>query len=481
MTTFNWEQYLANYPDLRAAGIINEKDSWAHYQRFGKSEGRSDSLFNIPITIITPCTRQENLQKIKESIDFSRVCEWIIVYDSTTIQQKWNNDPKISEYFHSNPESVVGNSQRNFALQIVKNKDTFIYFLDDDNLMHPELFKLNLIPDTFYSFNQENGLVGKKLSVGYVDTAMVLIYYPIANSIQWDLNKYHSDGLYFSKLYLANKHKWVYINKSLCYYNKLLSNSFKGYQDLKKITVTETIIPKRIYKTSWYPVNELHQEIKNVLQKTINTNVGYDVYYFDDSEIEQFLGEYDPTFRCLRAFKKLIPGAFKSDFFRYCLLDKYGGCYSDIGHQCLEPFETVCRNESLVLVKEIKNLGIHNGFICCVPGHPLMKYAVNKCLYNIENEVYGTTDISITGPTMLNEVYSELIEKIRSGYNRDIPVKMLYHCIINEKKYIKESFSQKLEDFCIVTKFDNYDSIMYPNGRLDYHQLWNSRNVFKKV
>ena len=37
------------------------------------------------MTIITPCYRLNNLNKIKESIDFNYVDEWIIVYDGTKI------------------------------------------------------------------------------------------------------------------------------------------------------------------------------------------------------------------------------------------------------------------------------------------------------------------------------------------------------------------------------------------------------------
>jgi hypothetical protein len=51
METFNWEQYLLNYPDLVLSGINNKFNAWRHYCRYGKREKRSDKLnLNINTT-----------------------------------------------------------------------------------------------------------------------------------------------------------------------------------------------------------------------------------------------------------------------------------------------------------------------------------------------------------------------------------------------------------------------------------------------
>ena len=470
----SWKQYLLNYPDLQEAGLKTETQALQHYQRFGISENRTDELTIIPLTIITPCIRQENLDLLKDSINFDRVCEWIIVYDFP-FEKKYFSELKITEYHHSDPLSKYGNAQRNYAISKIKNETSYIYFLDDDNLMHQDIFKLSLIPNKIYSFNQQNGLSGKHLLINNIDTGMVLMYYPLIKDIKWKLENYESDGLYIQNCFLQNKNSRYYINKELCYYNKLIPTTtiFKGYQDLKNIEILQNVIPKIIFKSSWYTRNSMDPKIKTVLQKTIHMNPGYTLYYFDDREMEQFIGDYDPTFRCLKAFKKLIPGAFKSDFWRYCLLEKYGGCYSDIGHQMKCTYNSILSSQSLILVEEIKNLGIHNGFICCTPGCKLMKMAIDQCLYNIENGLYLDTDISITGPSMLGKVYREMyLETIDE--RKQLSVKMLKHVILNSQKYIYDNNNE-----LIVTKFDNYDSIMYPPGRLDYHNLWKLKNVYK--
>ena len=452
MEPFNWKQYLANYTDLQEAGIIRESDLFDHYQTFGKKENRSCVCYNIPITIITPCTRKENLEKIKKSINFDRLAEWIIIYDSKN-QENYFNDPKISEYSYHLPESMMGNAQRNYGLDRVKNENSYIYFLDDDNIMHQDIFELSLVPDKIYTFNQCDGMFGNHIKVRYIDTAMFMVYFPNINKIKWLLNKYESDGIYIQECYRYNKEKWVYINRNLCYYNKLFKGKIYNYSELKKYHGEN--IPKFIFKTSWHNTPD-----QGILFKTIQMNPEYKLFYFNDTDCISFLKEYSP--RCLNAYNKLIPGAFKADLFRYCILDSYGGCYSDIGHTMNVTFDSICEASNLVVVKEIKNLGIHNGLLCSTPGHPFIKEAIEKCLHNIENEIYGDIDISITGPWMLKDL------------SLDYPgVKVLQHRILQGQKFI---YNENIQ-IC-KTKFENYHSTMYPQGMEHYSTLWKKRKVF---
>jgi hypothetical protein len=342
MESFNWVQYLLNYPDLQAAGIVKESDAIEHYTRFGKKENRSSTRYDIPITIITPCTRMENLHKIKESINFDRVSEWIIVYDSEHLTPLFLDDPKISEYSCKLHESISGNAQRNYGLERIKNENSYLYFLDDDNLMHPGIFELSLVPNKIYTFNQTHGMYGKIIRVGYIDSAMFMVYFPLVKGLRWNLKVYEADGIYIQESYRLNKSSWAYINKDLCYYNKLFKGKVYNYSELEKNDCEG--IPKFIFKTSWHP--EPNQEI---IFKTIQMNTEYKVFYFDDSDCEAFLRDY--SFRALNAYKKLIPGAFKADLFRYCILDHYGGCYSDIGHVMNATFDSIFNSSNLVFVK----------------------------------------------------------------------------------------------------------------------------------
>ena len=62
---------------------------------------------------------------------------------------------KIKEYIFKG-QGVSGNAQRNYALTKITNQDTLLYYLDDDNIIHPNMYRLlNIIDnDKMYSFNQ---------------------------------------------------------------------------------------------------------------------------------------------------------------------------------------------------------------------------------------------------------------------------------------------------------------------------------------
>lgn len=76
----------------------------------------------------------------------------------------------------------------------------------------------------------------------------------------------------------------------------------------------------------------------------------------------------------LKAYKKLIPNAFKADLFRYCVMYLYGGCYVDIAEVMLDGFNSVLDSETTFLstvdgVKGSRSIYLNVGFFCSVPGH----------------------------------------------------------------------------------------------------------------
>ena len=179
------------------------------------------------LTIITPSYRIDNLLQVKNSINFDYVDEWIIVYDGIKI----NDNPKlfvnqennkIKEYIYK-CEGISGNPQRNYALSKITNTNTLLYYLDDDNIIHPNLYKLlNIIDNNkLYTFNQYNGIKGDNVSCFNIDTAMIIIPYKICKNISWILNKYEADGYYIEECYNNNKNIHIFVDNDLCYYNKI--------------------------------------------------------------------------------------------------------------------------------------------------------------------------------------------------------------------------------------------------------------------
>lgn len=186
------------------------------------------------LTIITPCYRLDNLKTIYDSIKWDYVNEWIIVYDGSKIAKNpemYSDYPKIREFVH-NSEGAWGNPQRNYALDQIENPHTLVYFLDDDNLIHPDLYSLldeireQRHEPKMYCFNQEykdGGLrnLGNRFQIGDVDTAMLLIHGSLCSNIRWQLYPLEADGIFNIDCYNQNRENCIYVDRILCYHNKI--------------------------------------------------------------------------------------------------------------------------------------------------------------------------------------------------------------------------------------------------------------------
>ena len=184
------------------------------------------------LTIITPCCRQANIPKLYDSIMFDKIHQWIIVYDTTkdrTYEKIYADEPKIMEVECADP-GCSGNSQRNYGLKLAT--DGFIYFLDDDNIIHPEFWNLvdSFNPAYFYTFSQirkHNGQIlhGNNIARCKIDTAMFVVHKHHIGDIQWRINEYTADGYFICDITAApaNAGRHRFLNVVASYYNFLIT------------------------------------------------------------------------------------------------------------------------------------------------------------------------------------------------------------------------------------------------------------------
>jgi len=182
------------------------------------------------LNIITPCSRPENLLEISKSIKIpTKNYRWLIIFDMDNLPNK-NLIPKNCEvYCHKNPESVVGHSQRNYAIELINNGH--VYMNDDDTVLHNELWNnIKNLDDDFISFSQETKqgqlrLVGDNINVGYIDSHNFIASRRLIGDDRWIVNKYDSDGYFankiFSKLDTNTDFTKIFIPKIMSTYNSL--------------------------------------------------------------------------------------------------------------------------------------------------------------------------------------------------------------------------------------------------------------------
>ena len=174
------------------------------------------------IILITPSTRFKNLKVIFKSINWNYISRWIVVYDKKIIHKNpffFKKNKKITELTNFNSTSIKGASQRNLALRYLtkkKIKNSYLYFLDDDNIIHPNFYKIckKIKNEKIYTFNQQVKIrsirKGNKIKLGFIDTAMFLVCFDLAKKIKWKMKTYETD-FFFIKTCLKKNNNIVMI------------------------------------------------------------------------------------------------------------------------------------------------------------------------------------------------------------------------------------------------------------------------------
>ena len=179
------------------------------------------------LNIITPCSRPENLHKIAQSINIPKDnYRWIVVFDLDEMPSKELIPPNCEVYLHKNPQSVFGNAQRNFALDLFQ--DGHVYFNDDDTTIYPDLWdNIKDLTQGFISFSQNNKdgtlrLKGNLIRLHSVDSHNFIVHREVISlsKSRFEIGLYDADG-YFAVENYNKPCTSIFIDKVLSIYNSL--------------------------------------------------------------------------------------------------------------------------------------------------------------------------------------------------------------------------------------------------------------------
>ena len=239
--------------------------------------------------------------------------------------------------------------------------------------------------------------------------------------------------------------------------SKLLEKNYP----MKRYYKTE--IPLNIFQT-WHTKNLPPLMNKNV-ELIKSSNPAFKYHLFDDEDCYNFIKEnFDET--TLDAFNRLIPGAYKADFWRYCVLYKIGGIYLDIKYKPVNGFKFINLTEKEQWVLDADKIGIYNALMVCKPGNPILLKAINQIIENVNNNYFGDHCLKPTGPLLLSGYFSDDDKK-------NFELKHIYH--INYKKYI---FIKN--DYIIFETYDGYVRENEENKNLPHYSiLWGEGKIYK--
>ena len=163
------------------------------------------------------------------------------------------------------------------------------------------------------------------------------------------------------KIYSLDYNNFEIISIGSSNYNSKIMNIFTDIH-LVKLENYDQKIPKQIIQTSF------SNEIDNIYHiNSIYTfqelNPEYKYLFFDDKRCREYIKKKFDKY-ILNYYDKLIPGAFKADFFRYCFLYNEGGCYFDCKSILkIKLRDIIKEDDDLLLCKDHHKTGIYNAVI----------------------------------------------------------------------------------------------------------------------
>lgn len=235
-------------------------------------------------------------------------------------------------------------------------------------------------------------------------------------------------------------------------------------------------IPKIVFKTSPNDLDNLNSDIIFLFNKIIKDNPDFKIEYYDDNDARDFLkNNYDMD--VLMAYDKLKPGAYKADLFRYCVLYKRGGIYSDISQMFKVPFDEIINFEedNLVLVEDRPQVNftgpekwkkydkaIQISFMATRPNNSIYLDSIKEIVKNCKENFYGWNPLSPTGP----QLFYRMLEKYDGDYKVDI--------------YMKNSneLSLKKDDKTVIFCRSKNHYKKNLNNNLHYSVLWKMNNIY---
>ena len=161
-----------------------------------------------------------------------------------------------------------------------------------------------------------------------------------------------------------------------------------------------SIIPKKLF-TCWHTkvlppkMNENYQLLKTA-------NPEFEHILFDENDCRNFIKQNFNS-NVLHAYESLVPCAYKSDLWRYCVLYKLGGIYLDIKYKTVNGFKLIALTEKEYFVRDLDSSfkGIYNALIVSLPGNNILLNCINQIVNNVTYKYYGTNCLAVTGPSLL--------------------------------------------------------------------------------
>ena len=187
--------------------------------------------------------------------------------------------------------------------------------------------------------------------------------------------------------------------KALCHESELENDDSESNQDNRHYERSAVrkplyardptrLIPRIVHQTWFEDLNPDKYPNMSRLAGSFQSS-GWEYKFYTDDQAGSFLDEHFPP-QVREAYDLLIPGAFKADLFRYCVLLIRGGVYADVDTMMGPSLDAAIPEDVGFMVgldepgKKIgKRMCLWNGFLASAPGHPFLAKSIETIVNNI--------------------------------------------------------------------------------------------------
>lgn len=151
---------------------------------------------------------------------------------------------------------------------------------------------------------------------------------------------------------------------------------------------------------------EIPDDITGTIASFRNHNRDLPHMLFNEVTADRFIEEH-LTNRELAAFRACAVPAMQSDYFRYCAVLVLGGIYADTDLFCTRPLQSLIEPgvEGLLFKPIEKPAPANNNFfLFTVPGHPMLRLAIDVSTDNIERRIADKISW-VTGPWVIRTLW----------------------------------------------------------------------------
>lgn len=196
--------------------------------------------------------------------------------------------------------------------------------------------------------------------------------------------------------------------------------------------MADRFIPRIVHQTWFEPVVPDRYPEKYEQMQSFNKS-NWEYRFYTDQDARDFIKTHFSE-EVVEAFDAVIPGAFKADLFRYCVLIIHGGLYADTDMLLESNLDEAVPGDVGFLVpldepglESDQRSCLWNGFMAAAPGHPVLARVIEMAVKQIRNRatsvdleidlcqspdhwvVHTWSTIFLTGPCLLGSAMNQLL------------------------------------------------------------------------